>query len=121
MTAEKLLVATFGKFILTIAGIDSATPPVARQLLPQYGRSASALLSALIYQEEEWLLASGNQHDWTSKVIHHRQRCESQQLTLRDGLLCSLSQLQDGRIVVMWFKELQLIPFDIGSDQVAVW
>jgi len=35
MTAEKLLSATLGKFILTVAGIDAATPPVARQLPPQ--------------------------------------------------------------------------------------
>jgi hypothetical protein len=35
MTVEKLQSATLGKFIFTIAGIDSAIPPVARQLLPQ--------------------------------------------------------------------------------------
>jgi len=50
MTAEKLLSATFGKFVLTIAGIDFATLPVARQLLLQYGRSASVTVSMTFWE-----------------------------------------------------------------------
>lgn len=98
----------------------AAAPPVAKQSLPQYGKSESVRESVLMVVEGSGVPTSGDNQDCPSVTVHHDHASKRQKLPESGRMLSSLCQGQDTRLIVLKLQEEVLVHLGIRRDQVPV-